>query len=159
MRRVTTAVLAAAFGLLNIRGGCGPGLPAPEATCIDDRPAPAAETVSIEVPAGDLVLEFGPQGGQHVWVALEYYVMTDEDQWLHEFTVKARGTETEIGSRGLIEQACAPGWNRIEGINVFIDEATTSSATIEVRSGPYDDFGEHTRSVEAKVDVMIVTPT
>lgn len=164
MKRATLAFFAAGFGLLNIRGGCGPGLPGPETTCLDTRAAPAMETVvlgamkdgNFSAFMGDEALtpEFGPQGGQHVWVSIEYYAMGDAE-WLHQFEIVRRGTEEKIGDRGTVQNACSPGWNRVEMINVFVDDGVEGDATIKLTSGPFTGEGQ-SRTIEATADVRIV---
>ncbi len=162
------SVLAVTFGLLSIRGGCGPGLPAPQAECLDRAaPSDGLETVVIGLGADDafrpladgedLYLEFGTQGGQHVFVAFEYYAK-DHDSWQHRFTAYLAGTEIELGSGGFIAEPCTPGWNQVAMFPVFVDTATTAPVRLEVESGPTEQ-GVPVRTIEATANVRFVAPT
>lgn len=162
------SVLAVTFGLLSIRGGCGPGLPAPEAECLD-RAAPSGgqETVVVGVgnedtfrpvmPDEELTMEFGPQGGQHVFIAFEYYAK-DHDTWQHRFTAYLAGTDLEVGSGSFLAEPCSPGWNLVAGLPVFVDTATTSDVRLEVESSPTEN-GVPVRTIQTTVNVRFVAPT
>ncbi|MEQ9499152.1 MAG: hypothetical protein RIT81_19880 [Deltaproteobacteria bacterium] len=168
MKRLTTGVLAIVFGLLNIRGGCGPGLPPPEAECLNRAaPGDGAETVVVGLGANDtfmplnpeeeLFMEFGPQGGQHVFISLEYYAK-DHTTWQHEYMAFFRGTEIKVASGAFIAEPCTPGWNQIAMLPVFVDTPTTAPVRLEVVSGPTEE-GTVVREVETAVDVRFVNPT
>lgn len=133
-----------------------------------DLPAPASEEIQIgHIVDGAFVrsedgaartLEFGNQGGQHIWVALRFYA-EDGDPWEHRFTV-TDADGNEIGERILQERACAPGWTVVENITVFLYEAGDwDDAILEVESGPARDDGALVRSTTQRLRLSIRTPT
>jgi hypothetical protein len=85
MRSLRAAALLSFVALSGCFGMCGPSLPSPEASCIDD-PAPAGGA-ALELGAsfdGDfaplrddasLSLDYGDQGGQHFYYAIRAFGM------------------------------------------------------------------------------------
>lgn len=146
---------------------CAPALEEPTKTC----PGGAAPTTST-IELGRLgtmgnfepltaeqvyVPEFGSQGGQHIYVSLRFYAPEGESEWAHRVTITDDGGD-EFGFRNTLQDTCAPGWTIVENIQVFLGITSTSTGTIEVESGPVDDFGDLTRVTKASGTIQIQWP-
>ncbi len=157
--------LATALALPGCFGGCEPGIPEPEPVCLDARPPPpdgqevAAVGVVIDgdlVPldeVGPLPLAYGPQGGQHFYVAIDRYARTDP-RWSHALTL----TTPEgwvLGSAVTIDEGCAPGWTRSPGV-IPVDSRTVTRGILRLVSSALDEANQPLRSlpaVEARVEL------
>jgi hypothetical protein len=167
MRALLLTLLLALPGCFG--GGCGPDDPNPsdpESTCLTSRPAPpdGKERVELGVVVGEalvplagsspLLVERGPQGGQHFFVSLERYAATDL-RWRHVLTLTSTGGE-EQGGTAHTEQGCAPGWTRVSNILVFLGYGAVEDGRLRVASSALDDQGLELRTLTAEEDVAFV---
>lgn len=114
---------------------CGPQPDSPEAIseCVDGLAAPAdgKDTLILgrlnggqfsPLAAGDrLEMNYGDQGGQHVFVAARLYSAGVAGVWAYAFEVQeGGGTPDAEGSTSHAVSACGPGWTQTE-TPVFMD--------------------------------------
>ena len=105
MRKLPFRIAITVVALTQSAFTCGPGVDPPGVECLSDA-APASEQIEIGtilngafVPADgttEHALDRGPQGGQHIFVALRLYAM-DGDAWVHEMSLRD-GSGQEVGS-------------------------------------------------------------
>ena len=99
---------------------CGPSDPDRDTdTACDDRAPPAGNEATVELGDatsgevalfGDdatLVLQHGPQGGQHVYVSVALYA-TEPGTWTHTLRFEQEGASS--AATILPVEACSPGW-------------------------------------------------
>lgn len=131
-------------------GLCGGGEPPPPTVteCSSSFPDPGQETIEMGqlvdgnfVPLSDndtLLMEFGPQGGQHLLVSTRLYA-ENGTEWVHELRLRDPATQSELGSRFNAIDACAPGWTVTHNITLFVDDPETRRGIIMPTSQQYED--------------------
>jgi hypothetical protein len=147
-------------------GGCEGDDPSVECLTALPPPAGGAETVRVGVlEAGALVpldeagpqpLHRGAQGGQHFYVTLERYALTDP-LWQHELTV-TDDAGAVVGSGAAFEEGCAPGWVRDEGVSVPVRTPTVAGGRVRVVSSALDADYTPLRSITVDSRVELLPP-
>lgn len=151
--RIPLAFILIFIAITQVGFTCGPGITPPGVHC-EDGAGPADRSIQIGqyvdrtfAPLSEdqtYPLDFGPQGGQHIFVAVRFFAEGGEDEWLHEFSLLDEGG-LQVGSRFVAQPTCE-GWTVVDNLQVFVDDPDLSSATIELDSGPIDLNGERIRT-------------
>jgi hypothetical protein len=143
---------------------CGPSDPDRETdTACDDRASPDGGKATVElgdaisgevVPFGDdatLVLQHGPQGGQHVYVSVGLYV-TEPGTWTHTLRFEQEGASSAATT--LPVEACSPGWTVTRDARVFLDRAGSQEGTITVKTVREGDTPDHALVDQVSVSIL-----
>lgn len=122
--------------------GCGDPPPSPpDAACVDLAPPdPAAITVVAGTKSGadfaelapdeHLSIQYGSQGGQHVWLTLHVFT---GGGGTFEYRVKVDGG---AGLQAAFEGCASPQWAELVDVPVFLDSNEPGSHTFQVSITP-----------------------
>lgn len=133
---------------------CAPSFPPVETIC-EDAAAPASgkevqigteamgafSPTQMETP---YMLDFGNQGGQHIFTSLRFYLpeaMDSANYWTHEFElVDPDNAQRSLGGRVVAAaEDCAQGqWAVTHQLRVFVDSSTTTRARLRVKTQQRD---------------------
>ena len=174
MKPIRNRILLAAIGTL-VQLGCfgNPGTEGDELGNIDPSTecVPLADPVTglsdskigqIETgrfepifPLQELYLVFGPQGGHHIDISMQFYT-SDEGRWRHTVRLIDTTNEEEVGHGEAVFDACVTGWSQTDYIRIHVMPTGWVDCRIEVSSEPIE--GQSNERLRDTVDVRIRSP-
>lgn len=145
---VALAFAPLAYASLGARGGCGPAGPSGPSqtdTCAAGTPPPADGAATVQlgrdvtgpfqpmVDGDALPLNFGPQGGQHVYVTVHLFAPA-AGSWraAMKFVDEA---STIAGDTTIAIDACA-GWNTSQKVRVFMNTSSPHTGALSIVASP-----------------------
>lgn len=127
--------------------GCSPDDPSPqepvEVTVCVSEAAPASGRPTVIFgrdsgagfvplqPGASLQLNYGPQGGQHVYVSIKLF-SPRAAPWELAFDFVEDTSASSAGSSGAVIDSCADGWTEARNQTVFMDSSEALSGVMRV---------------------------
>ncbi len=151
MRTLLGVAAVAALGIVNLGMSCGPGETFPDPpeqqdTCIQEAPPADGQAAVLlgQGPSGAFVelgaqapvkLNYGPQGGQHVYVSIKLYSPTAA-QWTYALQL-TNAAGASVGGTQIALDACGGKWTFSENVQVFVYDTSVTNPTLrlEAKSG------------------------
>jgi hypothetical protein len=130
-------------------GGCGDNTPpdptnacSSDAAPADGKPALRAGVVSSTGAFTALVgnetvpLQYGLQGGEHVYISLRLFAPAAKDPWVVTLTLHDPATSATFASNQIAVPTCTTGWSSSDDIPVILNGALVTPATLMVDATP-----------------------
>lgn len=106
-------------------------------------------------PLQDLYLVYGPQGGHHIDISMQFYT-ADEGRWRHTVQLIDSTNDEIVGDGEAVFDACASGWSQTDYIRIHVVPTGWIDCRIEVSSEPVE--GQSNDRVRDSVEVRVRSP-
>ena len=154
------------FGTTAPSGGDSDGNIDPATQCIQLADPPtglaSAKIGQIETgrfepvfPLQDVYLIFGPQGGHHIDISMQFFA-PDAGRWRHQVELVDSTNEEVVGHGEAVFDACSTGWSQTDYIRIHVMPTGWVDCRIEVTIDPIE--GQSNARLRETVEIRVRSP-